>query len=117
SNGGDVAQRSVAADDVTNIQYTSGTTGFPKGVLLTHRNLLNNAIVIAQGMCISEHDRICVPVPLYHCFGSVAGTLLTLVTGATMILPAAGFDPLGTMRAIQDEKATTIYGVPTMFIA
>ncbi len=117
ANGVDVASASVSANDVTNIQYTSGTTGFPKGVLLTHRNLLNNAIVISQGMHISEHDRICVPVPLYHCFGSVAGTLLTLVTGATMILPAAAFDPLATMRAIQEEKATTIYGVPTMFIA
>ncbi len=117
ANGVDVSQGCVAPDDVTNIQYTSGTTGFPKGVLLTHRNLLNNAIVISQGMHISEQDRICVPVPLYHCFGSVAGTLLTLVTGATMILPCAAFDPLATMHAIQDEKATTIYGVPTMFIA
>lgn len=117
ANGRDVAPGSVEADDVTNIQYTSGTTGFPKGVLLTHRNLANNAIVISQGMHISERDRICVPVPLYHCFGSVAGTLLTLVTGATMILPSATFDPLATMQAIQDEKATTIYGVPTMFIA
>jgi fatty-acyl-CoA synthase len=117
ANGVDIAHESVSADDVTNIQYTSGTTGFPKGVLLTHRNLLNNAIVITQGMQISEHDRICVPVPLYHCFGSVAGTLLSLYTGATMILPSAAFDPLATMRAIQDEKVTTIYGVPTMFIA
>jgi len=117
ANGVDVAAAIVEADDVTNIQYTSGTTGFPKGVLLTHRNLLNNAIVISQGMHISERDRICVPVPLYHCFGSVAGTLLTLTTGATMILPSAAFDPLATMHAIQDEKATTIYGVPTMFIA
>jgi fatty-acyl-CoA synthase len=117
ANGVDVSQGCLAADDVTNIQYTSGTTGFPKGVLLTHRNLLNNAIVISQGMHISEQDRICVPVPLYHCFGSVAGTLLMLVTGATMILPCATFDSLATMHAIQDEKATTIYGVPTMFIA
>jgi fatty-acyl-CoA synthase len=117
ANGAEVAQGNASADDVTNIQYTSGTTGFPKGVLLTHRNVLNNAIVISQGMQISERDRICVPVPLYHCFGGVAGTLLTLVTGATMILPSAAFDPLATMHAIQDEKATTIYGVPTMFIA
>ncbi|HEY6389817.1 MAG TPA: AMP-binding protein, partial [Bryobacteraceae bacterium] len=117
ANGIDIPQANVSADDVTNIQYTSGTTGFPKGVLLTHRNLLNNAIVISQGMQISERDRICVPVPLYHCFGSVAGTLLTLVSGATIILPSAAFDPLAAMHAIQDEKATTIYGVPTMFIA
>jgi fatty-acyl-CoA synthase len=117
AGGVDVRCGNVTADDVTNIQYTSGTTGFPKGVLLTNRNLLNNAIVISQGMRISQHDRICVPVPLYHCFGGVAGTLLTLVTGAAMILPSAAFDPLATMQAIQDEKATTIYGVPTMFIA
>src|SRR5260370_26599063 len=116
ASGVEVAQGFVASDDVSNIQYTSGTTGFPKGVLLTHRNLLNNAIVISHGMHISERDRICVPVPLYHCFGSVAGTLLTLVTGATMILPCAAFDPLATMHAIQDEKATTIYAVRTMFI-
>src|SRR5258708_7330429 len=90
-DGVDVGPVDVAPADVTNIQYTSGTTGFPKGVLLTHRNVLNNAMVISQGMHISEQDRICVPVPLYHCFGGVAGTLLTLVTGATMILPAAAF--------------------------
>jgi fatty-acyl-CoA synthase len=117
ANGAEIPAARMSANDVTNIQYTSGTTGFPKGVLLTHRNLLNNAIVISRGMHLSEHDRICVPVPLYHCFGSVAGTLLTLFTGATMILPAASFDALATMRAIQEEKATTIYGVPTMFIA
>src|SRR5258708_5378413 len=117
ANGVDVSQGCLAPDDVSNIQYTSGTTGFPKGVLLTHRNLLNNAIVISQGMHISEQDRICVPVPLYHCFGSVAGTLLTLVTGATMILPCAAFDALATMHAIQDRKSTTLYGVSPMFIA
>jgi len=103
--------------DVTNIQYTSGTTGSPKGVLLTHSNLMNNAGVIQEGMKITERDRICVPVPLYHCFGCVAGSLVSVLTGATMILPAPTFEPLATMEAIEAERATTIYGVPTMFIA
>ncbi|HEV8039231.1 MAG TPA: AMP-binding protein [Bryobacteraceae bacterium] len=117
ANGADIARVEVAADDVTNIQYTSGTTGSPKGVLLTHRNLVNNAAVISGGMKITEQDRVAVPVPLYHCFGSVAGTLVMVVEGATMILPAATFDPLATMEAIHEERATAIYGVPTMFIA
>jgi fatty-acyl-CoA synthase len=117
ANGADIARVEIPADAVTNIQYTSGTTGSPKGVLLTHRNLVNNADVIASGMKISERDRITVPVPLYHCFGSVAGTLIMVLRGATMILPAATFDPLATMQAIHEERATTIYGVPTMFIA
>jgi fatty-acyl-CoA synthase len=117
ANGVDIGEVEVSAQDVTNIQYTSGTTGSPKGVLLTHSNLLNNAFVIAKGMKIAERDRIAVPVPLYHCFGSVGGTLVMVVTGATIILPAATFDPLATMQAIHEERATTIYGVPTMFIA
>jgi len=116
AGGAGIPEQRVKPEDVTNIQYTSGTTGSPKGVLLTHRNLLNNAAVIASGMRIAEQDRVCVPVPLYHCFGCVAGTLVTVVTGATMILPAPTFDPLATMQAIQEERATTIYGVPTMFI-
>jgi fatty-acyl-CoA synthase len=116
AGGTDIPEQRIQAEDVTNIQYTSGTTGSPKGVLLTHRNLLNNAAVIARGMNITEQDKVCVPVPLYHCFGCVAGTLVTVVTGATMILPAATFDPLATMQAIQEERVTTIYGVPTMFI-
>jgi fatty-acyl-CoA synthase len=103
--------------EVANIQYTSGTTGTPKGVLLTHSNLINNAGVIRDGMKITEQDRICVPVPLYHCFGCVAGSLVCVLTGAAMILPAPSFDPLATMQAIEEERATTIYGVPTMFIA
>jgi len=107
---------SIDADDVTNIQYTSGTTGSPKGVLLTHRNLLNNAVVIADGMKITGQDKVCVPVPLYHCFGCVGGTLVCILTGATMVLPAPTFDPLATMQSIQEERVTTIYGVPTMFI-
>jgi fatty-acyl-CoA synthase len=116
-NGAGLAGADVSAEDVTNIQYTSGTTGSPKGVLLTHSNLLNNASVIAGGMKITEWDRVAVPVPLYHCFGSVAGTLVMVVKGATMILPSATFDPLATMQAIHEERATAIYGVPTMFIA
>ncbi len=103
--------------EVVNIQYTSGTTGSPKGVLLTHHNLINNGRIAARGLRLTENDRLCVPVPMYHCFGCVIGTMATLVTGAAMILPAASFDPLSTMEAIHTERATTIYGVPTMFIA
>ena len=117
-NGGQIPPGSAASgEDVTNIQYTSGTTGSPKGVLLTHRNLMNNASVIRDGMKITERDRIVVPVPLYHCFGCVAGSLVSVLTGATMILPAPTFEALATMEAIEAEQATTIYGVPTMFIA
>jgi fatty-acyl-CoA synthase len=111
------AGETASNQDVTNIQYTSGTTGSPKGVLLTHRNLLNNGAVIADGMKVTEADKLCVPVPLYHCFGCVIGTMVSVLTGATLILPAATFDPLATMQAIQEERATAIYGVPTMFIA
>jgi len=117
AEGRDVPERRVASDEVTNIQYTSGTTGSPRGVLLTHRNVLNNAAILAEGMRMTERDRIAVPVPLYHCFGCVIGTLISVVTGATMILPAATFDALATLRAIDEERATAIYGVPTMFIA
>jgi fatty-acyl-CoA synthase len=117
AHGRDIPAHSTSPNDVTNIQYTSGTTGSPKGVLLTHRNLLNNAAIVADGMKISEKDRIVVPVPLYHCFGCVLGTLVSVVSGAAMILPAATFDALTTLQAIHDERATAIYGVPTMFIA
>jgi fatty-acyl-CoA synthase len=117
AEGRDIPVRGIAADAVTNIQYTSGTTGSPKGVLLTHRNVLNNAAVLAAGMRISENDRIVVPVPLYHCFGCVIGTLVSVVSGATLIFPAATFDALATLQAIHEERATAIYGVPTMFIA
>ena len=115
--GAEIPAQTINATDVANIQYTSGTTGSPKGVLLTHRNLLNNARIIGSGMKISEIDRICAPVPLYHCFGCVGGTLISLVSGAALILPSATFDPVATMQAIDEEQATTIYGVPTMFIA
>ena len=117
TNGVEIGNGPSDCNDVVNIQYTSGTTGSPKGVLLTHRNLLNNGLIVAHGLRITEVDRMCVPVPMYHCFGCVAGTLAALSAGAAMILPAPSFDPLATMRAIQDERATSIYGVPTMFIA
>ena len=104
-------------DDVANIQYTSGTTGSPKGVLLTHRNILNNGLMIAHALHASEQDRICVPVPMYHCFGCVIGTMVSLTTGAAMILPSAQFDPHAALEAVERERATAIYGVPTMFIA
>ncbi len=103
--------------DVLNIQYTSGTTGSPKGVLLTHHNLVNNGRIIAHGLRYTEQDRLCSPVPMYHCFGCVIGTMAVIASGAALILPAPSFDPLCTMQAIHEERATSIYGVPTMFIA
>ena len=107
----------VACSDIANIQYTSGTTGNPKGVLLTHRNLINNGYLLAQNLRYTESDRICIPVPLYHCFGCVIGTLAAVASGAAMILPSATFDAGATLAAIADERATSLYGVPTMFIA
>ena len=107
----------IAPGDVANIQYTSGTTGSPKGVLLTHRNLINNGRFIGERLGATAADRICIPVPLYHCFGCVIGTLVAAATGAAMILPAATFDAGLTLQAVQDERATALYGVPTMFIA
>jgi fatty-acyl-CoA synthase len=103
--------------DVVNIQYTSGTTGFPKGVLLTHRNLINNGRVIGLRLKATERDRICAPVPLYHCFGCVIGVMVAITSGATLVLPAAQFDPLATLEAVEAERCTALYGVPTMFIA
>jgi fatty-acyl-CoA synthase len=117
ANGTDAGAGPVDCQQVTNIQYTSGTTGSPKGVLLTHHNLLNNALIVRTGLRFTEQDRMCVPVPLYHCFGCVVGTLVSVVSGAAMILPAPAFDPLATMEAIHQDRATSIYGVPTMFIA
>jgi fatty-acyl-CoA synthase len=117
ANGADPGEGPQSADDVTNIQYTSGTTGSPKGVLLTHRNLINNGAITAGGLRITEADKIAIPVPLYHCFGCVIGVLLCVATGATMILPSWQYNPLATLEAIHEERATVIYGVPTMFIA
>ena len=104
-------------DDPVNIQFTSGTTGSPKGVTLTHHNILNNGYFVGRAMRLTEADRICIPVPLYHCFGMVMGNLASLTLGATMVYPGEGFDPLATLRTIEQEKCTTLYGVPTMFIA
>jgi fatty-acyl-CoA synthase len=107
----------VRADDVVSIQYTSGTTGFPKGAMLTHRNLLLNAFYVGQRQAFTAADGLCIPVPLYHCFGCVMGTLACVIHGAAMVFPAESFDPLATLQAIQTERCTAIYGVPTMFIA
>lgn len=104
-------------DDPVNIQFTSGTTGSPKGVTLTHHNILNNGYFVGRAMRLTEQDRICIPVPLYHCFGMVMGNLASVTLGATMVYPGEGFDPLATLRAIEQEKCTAVYGVPTMFIA
>jgi fatty-acyl-CoA synthase len=104
-------------DDPINIQFTSGTTGFPKGATLSHHNILNNGLFIASAMNLTEHDRVCIPVPLYHCFGMVIGNLGCLTHGATMVYPSEGFDPLATLETIAEERCTAVYGVPTMFIA
>jgi fatty-acyl-CoA synthase len=104
-------------DEPINIQYTSGTTGFPKGATLSHHNILNNGFFIGEYLRYSEVDRVCIPVPLYHCFGMVLGNLACTTHGATMIFPGESFDPLTVMRTVQAEKCTALYGVPTMFIA
>src|SRR6202048_1890339 len=107
---------SLQFDDPINIQYTSGTTGFPKGATLTHHNILNNGFFIGETLKYSEHDRVCIPVPFYHCFGMVLGNLACTTHGATMVIPAEGFDPVITMETVQKERCTSLYGVPTMFI-
>ncbi|MCS7166899.1 MAG: AMP-binding protein [Gemmatales bacterium] len=107
----------LSPHDVVNIQYTSGTTGFPKGAMLTHRNLLLNAYYVGERLGFTENDRLCIPVPFYHCFGCVMGTLMCVIYGATMVVPAEVFDPLATLQAIHQERCTAIYGVPTMFLA
>jgi fatty-acyl-CoA synthase len=114
-----VAERSagLAFDDPINIQYTSGTTGFPKGATLSHHNILNNGYFVGEGMGYSEVDRICVPVPFYHCFGMVMGNLGSTSHGACVVIPAPAFDAAATLQAVQDERCTSLYGVPTMFIA
>jgi fatty-acyl-CoA synthase len=104
-------------DEPINIQYTSGTTGFPKGATLTHHNILNNAFFIGELLGYSEHDRVCIPVPLYHCFGMVIGNLAATSHGACMVYPAETFEPEATLRACAEERCTSLYGVPTMFIA
>ena len=104
-------------DDVVNIQYTSGTTGTPKGAMLTHQNLVANGLYVGDAMEMTEEDRLCIPVPFYHCFGCVMGNLGCVTHGATMVVPAEYFDPLKTLTAVAQEKCTALYGVPTMFIA
>jgi fatty-acyl-CoA synthase len=104
-------------DDPINIQFTSGTTGFPKGATLSHHNILNNGFWLGEAMKFTERDRVCIPVPLYHCFGMVIGNLGCLTHGAAMVFPSEGFDPLATLEAIEAERCTAVYGVPTMFIA
>ncbi len=108
---------SLECDDPINIQYTSGTTGFPKAVVLTHHNILNNAWFSAQAMHFTERDRLCVPVPFYHCFGMVLANLLCFSVGACLVLPDEHFDPLAVLKAIESEHCTALHGVPTMFIA
>jgi fatty-acyl-CoA synthase len=110
-------ERELDADDPINIQYTSGTTGFPKGATLTHHNLLNNGYFVGEGCSYTAADRVCIPVPFYHCFGMVMGNLACTSHGATMVIPAAGFDPAASLRAVAAERCTSLYGVPTMFIA
>ncbi|MGP8246414.1 MAG: AMP-binding protein [Bryobacteraceae bacterium] len=117
AGGADFPKDAAAPDDVVNIQYTSGTTGSPKGAMLTHRNLLNNGRALGMGLKATEKDRICAPVPLYHCFGSVIGSMVSVVSGAALILPSAQFDALATLEAVDRERATALYGVPAMFIA
>src|ERR1700752_4317675 len=107
----------LSFDDPINIQYTSGTTGFPKGATLTHHNILNNGFFVGELINYTERDRIVLPVPFYHCFGMVMGNLAATSHGAAMIIPGPGFEPKATLRAVQEEQATSLYGVPTMFIA
>jgi fatty-acyl-CoA synthase len=110
-------QAELSADDPINIQYTSGTTGFPKGATLSHHNILNNGYFVGEMCSYTEADRICIPVPFYHCFGMVMGNLAATSHGACMVIPAPAFGPAETLKAVAAEKCTSLYGVPTMFIA
>ncbi|MBM4590838.1 AMP-binding protein [Prescottella equi] len=113
----DRAQGALSADDPINIQYTSGTTGFPKGATLSHHNILNNGYFVGELCGYTEHDRVCIPVPFYHCFGMVMGNLACTSHGAAMVIPGPAFEPAATLAAVQAERCTSLYGVPTMFIA
>jgi fatty-acyl-CoA synthase len=124
ARGGDAQRARLLAlrgtlqfDDPINIQFTSGTTGFPKGATLTHQNILNNGYFVGEAIRLTEHDRLCIPVPLYHCFGMVMANLGCMTHGATMIYPAEAFDALSVLQTVQAERCTGLYGVPTMFIA
>ena len=110
-------QATLGFDDAINIQYTSGTTGFPKGATLSHHNILNNGFFVGELLGYTEEDRVCVPVPFYHCFGMVMGNLGATSHGSCIVIPAPAFDPEATLKAVQDERCTSLYGVPTMFIA
>ena len=109
-------EASLQFDDPINIQYTSGTTGFPKGATLTHHNILNNGFFIGETLNYTEQDRVCIPVPFYHCFGMVLGNLACITHGSTMVIPGEAYDPLAVMATVQKERCTSLYGVPTMFI-
>ncbi|MCV3272023.1 AMP-binding protein [Roseobacter sinensis] len=113
----DAITAALDPDDPINIQFTSGTTGLPKGATLTHRNIVNNANFVTAAMALTEADRLCIPVPFYHCFGMVMGTLGCVTKGAVMVVPGEGFDPESTLRTVSDEGCTALYGVPTMFVA
>ena len=110
-------ERDLQFDEPINIQYTSGTTGFPKGATLSHHNILNNGYFIGEFCGYTEQDRVCIPVPFYHCFGMVLGNVAVTSHGAAMVIPGESFDPLAVMRTVQEERCTSLYGVPTMFIA
>ncbi|OIJ96159.1 AMP-binding protein [Streptomyces sp. MUSC 14] len=114
---GDAPYPELSCDDPINIQYTSGTTGFPKGATLSHHNILNNGYFVGESISYTEQDRICIPVPFYHCFGMVMGNLAATSHGACMVIPAPSFEPRATLEAVQRERCTSLYGVPTMFIA
>jgi fatty-acyl-CoA synthase len=116
-DGDPLPDRGLQPDEAINIQYTSGTTGFPKGATLSHANILGNGFLVGELCGYSEIDRVCVPVPFYHCFGMVMGNLGALTHGACVVIPAPAFDPAATMRAVAQERCTSLYGVPTMFIA
>jgi fatty-acyl-CoA synthase len=109
-------EASLQFDDPINIQYTSGTTGFPKGATLTHHSILNNGYFIGETLRYSENDRVCIPVPFYHCFGMVLGNLACTTHGASMVIPGEAFDPVAVMETVEKERCTSLYGVPTMFI-
>ena len=113
----DIALPQLSPTDAINIQYTSGTTGAPKGATLSHRNILNNGYLVGAGCRYTKADRICIPVPFYHCFGMVMGNLGAVTHGAAMVIPAPAFDPAATLTAVATERCTSLYGVPTMFIA
>jgi fatty-acyl-CoA synthase len=110
-------QPELQFDDAINIQFTSGTTGAPKGATLTHHNILNNGYFIGEAQRLTERDKVCIPVPLYHCFGMVLGNLACVTHGSAMVYPGEGFDPLATLETVESERCTALYGVPTMFIA